>query len=82
LEHCGPNNDDNLNYRPKKYINYWLKKCPVNNFQKYLLKRNILKIDGIFKLKKKIDNEIKESFFFADNSSYPSKNQLYKDIYA
>jgi pyruvate dehydrogenase E1 component alpha subunit len=82
LEHCGPNNDDNLNYRPKKYINYWLKKCPVNSFQKYLLKKNILKIDGIFKLKKKIDNEIKKSFLFADNSSYPSKNQLYKDIYA
>jgi pyruvate dehydrogenase E1 component alpha subunit len=82
LEHCGPNNDDNLNYRPKKYINYWLKKCPVDNFQKYLLKRNILKIDDIVKLKKKIDNEIKKSFSFAEKSSYPSKSQLYKDIYA
>ena len=22
LEHCGPNNDDNLNYRPKKEIEF------------------------------------------------------------
>ena len=29
LEHCGPNNDDNLEYRPKKEIEYWLKKDPI-----------------------------------------------------
>ena len=29
LEHCGPNNDDNLEYRSKKEINFWLKKCPL-----------------------------------------------------
>ena len=29
LEHCGPNNDDNLKYRPKKEIEYWLKKDPI-----------------------------------------------------
>ena len=29
LEHCGPNNDDNLQYRPKKEIEYWLKKDPI-----------------------------------------------------
>ena len=29
LEHCGPNNDDNLKYRTKKEIEYWLKKDPI-----------------------------------------------------
>ena len=23
LEHCGPNNDDYLNYRPEEYLEYW-----------------------------------------------------------
>ena len=30
LEHCGPNKDDNLNYRPKEEIKYWLKKDPID----------------------------------------------------
>lgn len=29
LEHCGPNNDDDLKYRPKKEIDYWLKRDPI-----------------------------------------------------
>ena len=30
LEHCGPNNDDSLNYRPKEEVKYWLKKDPID----------------------------------------------------
>ena len=25
-EHCGPNKDDHLNYRPRRELNYWIKK--------------------------------------------------------
>ena len=29
IEHCGPNEDDNLNYRNKNYLNVWKKHCPI-----------------------------------------------------
>ena len=29
LEHCGPFNDDNLKYRPKKEVDFWKKKDPL-----------------------------------------------------
>ena len=39
LEHCGPNHDDNLNYRTNKYLKFWNKKCPINLIEKKILKR-------------------------------------------
>jgi pyruvate dehydrogenase E1 component alpha subunit len=82
LEHCGPSNDDILNYRSKKYINFWLNKDPIKRFEKDLLRRNILTDKFIRNLKQDIQAEIKKAFSFADNSSFPTKKELYKDIYA
>ena len=36
LEHCGPNDDDNLNYRSSKDIIFWKKNDPVVLAEKYL----------------------------------------------
>jgi TPP-dependent pyruvate/acetoin dehydrogenase alpha subunit len=82
LEHCGPNNDDILSYRPKKYINAWLGRCPIKKFEKKLIKKNILTKKIIIYLTQGINAEIKKSFSFAENSKFPKKNELYKDIYA
>ena len=35
LEHCGPNNDDHLNYRSKKYLKQWNRKCPIKNYKNF-----------------------------------------------
>ena len=50
LEHCGPNNDDNLNYRPKREINYWLNKDPLIMTEKYLIKNKICSENKLNKL--------------------------------
>ena len=65
LEHCGPNNDDDLRYRSKNEINKF-KKCPMVYLQKkykYLNSKfqsiddfNLKKVEKIFKLKR-IKNE-------------------------
>jgi pyruvate dehydrogenase E1 component alpha subunit len=82
LEHCGPNNDDILSYRPEKYINAWLNRCPVKKFKNNLLKQKILTKKIIDKLNKNILAEIKKSFSFAEKSKFPEKKELLKDIYA
>ena len=78
LEHCGPNNDDNLKYRPKKEIIDWLKKDPLNLIEKIIKKDS--KSLNIFK--KKIDKQIKQAFDFAENDKFPNQSEAYNGIYA
>ena len=42
LEHCGPNNDDKLEYRKKSEIEFWNKKCPLINIKNILIKQKVL----------------------------------------
>ena len=82
LEHCGPNNDDNLNYRSNKYLNLWKKKCPIINYESYLKKNNFLSIREIDKINNKIKAEVLNAFSFAKKSKFPKKTLLKKYIYA
>lgn len=82
LEHCGPNNDDNLNYRTQKEIAYWKKKCPIENYKKKLLKQKIINKEYLDKINIKIDLEIKDSFKYAQESKFPQSSKLFKNIYA
>lgn len=75
LEHCGPNIDDNLKYRPNKEIDYWLKKDSLTITEKFLLKNRICNEKKIEKIKFDIDNSIERAFKFAERSSSPN----YKD---
>ena len=81
LEHCGPNNDDQLGYIKKNYLNYWKKKCPIKNYENFLKKKKYLSNINEINIKKKIGREINKSFKFAINSKFPKKKLLNKFIY-
>ncbi len=78
-EHCGPNKDDNLNYRPKNEINSWLKKDPLKNFTNNFTNAHKQKIKI---LDKEIQKKIKDAFEYAKKSPKPKLSDLRKDIYA
>ena len=82
LEHCGPNNDDNLDYRSKNYLNFWKKKCPIKNYTNYLKNKKYLSNIKELNIKKRIKYEIDYAFNFAKKSKFPKKNLLQKYIYA
>ena len=82
LEHCGPNYDDDLKYRPNKEIRYWMNKCPLKKISKIIKKKKILNEKKMRKIEIKIDKEIKNAFNFAKRSKFPQKSELNKDIYA
>lgn len=82
LEHCGPNNDDDLNYRKEKYLKLWNKKCPILNYDKYLKKNNYMTIKERAKISNKIKTEVLNAFNFAKKSKFPQKKLLKKYIYA
>ena len=79
VEHCGPNNDDNLNYRPKQEIEYWSRKDPIEIEIKRLKKIN--KFDG----DKYIDycNLIKKNIIYSiieAKKTKPFKSKKLKDL--
>lgn len=80
LEHCGPFNDDNLGYRPKKEIKQWLKKDPYLNLKSNLEKIINLK-DHIKAIEKKNYHIVNSSFLFAEKSNYPTKASIEKNVY-
>tara|TARA_B100000795_G_C22805991_1_gene444941 strand:+ start:3959 stop:4933 length:975 start_codon:yes stop_codon:yes gene_type:complete len=81
-EHCGPNQDDDLNYRPKKEITFWKKKDQILSYEKILKKNKILNLSQIKKIKETINNEIRLAFKYAEESKYPKKSMLLKYIYS
>ena len=67
-EHCGPNKDDDLNYRPKKEVEFWTKRDPVDLTEKFLLKNKVLDKEDLLKIKEKISKQISDAFNFAKKS--------------
>ena len=79
IEHCGPNNDDYLNYRSQKEINLWKLNDPLLIAEKSLPEKykNLLK-----KEEKRLLLKITKAFEFAKNSPAPDKKSIFEDIYA
>jgi pyruvate dehydrogenase E1 component alpha subunit len=75
-EHCGPNVDNDLNYRPLQEYNEWLSNCPINIYQKKIIDQNLITEKKILEIKNEINLEIEEAFSWAKNQ----KNAFY-DLY-
>lgn len=78
VEHCGPFDDCQFGFRPKKKLKEWQKKCPVKNYEKYLLSQKIVTKTEVQKMKQELKKEIDEAFDFAKKSPLP--NLTKKDL--
>ena len=82
VEHCGPNSDDNLNYRGKSELNNWLKDDPLENFIKFLKGQNEYDQKTVNEINDKIMIEIDSAFKFAKNDKFPNPASIKKFVYA
>lgn len=82
LEHCGPHNDDGLNYRDPSEIEAGLKDDAVENARKFLQGKGIYDQAWEENARAEILNETKEAFEFAKNSPYPPESHLGAFTYA
>lgn len=82
LEHCGPNNDDQLNYRDTHEIKFWKQRDPVNYLYKHLLKLKVISKEENEKIINNYLSLIYKNFDKAENSKLPSKYQASKFVYA
>ena len=79
--HSGGGTDVDLGYRDKKELNKWKKKCPLKNFEGFLISKKILNMKQKKNIISIINNEIKEAFLFAKKSPFPNKKNLLKYLY-
>jgi len=81
-EHCGPNFDDNLNYRTVKEIEEGLKDCPIEAYKSKLTKLQS-SFDGICsEFEQNIQEEISAAFDFALSSEKPTAVDAEGKVYA
>lgn len=82
LEHCGPNNDDNLKYRDEKEIEYFKEHDAIEMARKKLNDLNLWTSELESDWLSAIQNEVMEAFQFAKEAPYPQPDQLGAYIYA
>jgi len=81
-EHCGPNYDNDLGYRKESDFIKWRKRCPVENYQRKLLRDRILNSAVLEGMKSRISAEIAEAVRFAKESPFPPASDALSGVYS
>lgn len=81
-EHCGPNFDDELNYRSVQEIEFGMNGCPIANYTARLERGNEDIGRAIERHKAEIQEEIERAFEFALSSRMPSIEDAGGKVYA
>lgn len=83
-EHCGPNFDDKLGYRPKKEVEQWISADPITSLESTLLE--LYNKDDFQTIKNEvilqIESEIKQAFEYAEQSDFGNPEDNWKHLYA
>lgn len=80
-EHCGPNFDDELGYRPAHQVHEWRQRDPVRRLRQILLMEGLTNEAELAQLVPIIEREIAKAVAFARESPYPDVQELHRDIY-
>jgi pyruvate dehydrogenase E1 component alpha subunit len=81
-EHCGPNFDNDLGYRSGAEFSRWCARCPLESYEKKLLKKGCITTQIIGEYKGRISAEIAEAVSFAQKSPFPNPAEALNGVYA
>jgi TPP-dependent pyruvate/acetoin dehydrogenase alpha subunit len=81
-EHCGPNFDDELDYRPDNLREEWRDRDPISLFEVGAISEGHLTTENIEAIQVEIDFEVKAAFEFARNSAFPSFEEAALHVFA
>jgi TPP-dependent pyruvate/acetoin dehydrogenase alpha subunit len=81
FRYCGHSRRDPCNYIPKKEMEFWLKKDPIEGLKKVLIKENIADTDDFKKIDTEIEKELDNSIKFAHESPEPKPEDTFEDLY-
>ena len=80
-EHCGPNEDLNLNYRDQEEFDEWIARDPIAIYEGRLRTEGLLNDTLLSKYIAEISSEVADAFDFAKSSPFPSVEQLFDCVY-
>ena len=80
-EHCGPNIDDYLQYRPKQEVARWKKLCPIKLYKKKLINQNILSKNLVHSIEKDTRARVSKLFNSVKKDKSPNKKFLTNYVY-
>lgn len=81
-EHCGPNFDNDIGYRPEEEYLSWRVKDPIRLLESRLLEQGLVSQEEIEKMQKDIQRELDKAFDFAENSPFPQPEEAITKLYA
>ena len=76
LEHVGPHYERDLHYRTREEVDMWIEKCPLKNYESYLLGKQLLNETLIMEMKNNINQQIQEAWTYMENSPYPTMEEI------
>ncbi len=82
LEHCGPNDDQHLGYRPPGEFAAWQARDPLKLYTERLRRRGLVSDADLAAMTSAITAEIEEAVEFARSSPFPARQELAEHVYA
>ncbi|MCG8555210.1 MAG: thiamine pyrophosphate-dependent dehydrogenase E1 component subunit alpha [Proteobacteria bacterium] len=82
LEHCGPQCDDQLGYRPQGELARWKAQCPIQRFKAWLERRELWDAALECELLLKLKREIETAFTAAQRAPFPNPAHARTKVYA
>lgn len=73
---------DDAFYVPRKLLEEWAKKDPIERFEKVLRNRKMLSKTTQSEIETRIEKEIEEAVQFAENSPWPEPEEALEGVYA
>ncbi len=81
-EHCGPQWDNHLGYRSQAEYEEWKARCPIQILRKQLQVQNDFSDTDQKTLVADLSLEIEEAIAFAQESPFPSREQLFQHVHS
>lgn len=81
--HVGPSYDLDKGLRSKAELEYWMNKCPIKQFEKLLLKYDIVSESEKVEIRASIEKEIEDAVILARESPYPDpdKDEFFGEVF-
>ena len=79
--HVGPDCDHERGCRPAQELLEWMKACPLERYEKQLLRARVMNKREIADMRREIDRQLQLALDFARQSPLPQKNELYEHVY-
>lgn len=79
--HAGPGPDYRLGYRTKKELDGWMRRCPIEELKRFMLKNSIFDKAGFVRIERAVAKEVADAFRFAIASPMPKKEDIRKNLF-